>query len=830
MPQSTLENPVFFPKVGHFSPFCFKALNISLYVLNNFKNNCEIIPLMKRILLIILLALSQFGNAQDLYDVNTLREITIKFYDPDYHQTLIDWFHSENNSRLLATLEMDGTLYDSVGVRYKGNISFILAELSDTPKFPLNIDMNEYVEDQNLMGYDKLKLGNLFTDPTFVREVIAYSIYRKYLPAPRCNLIRVNIGVVGEEATYHGVYSNSESINKDFLKHHYDWKHGPLVKCDPNPQDEELACDNSGLGNGSGGEQVIAFPDLVWYGPDSCQYFANYEMKTDYGWEDLVEFIDVLNNNESQLYGYLNIDRVLWHMAVSTVISNKDTYYGVNIKNYYLYKHKDSLWHIMPWDVNECFGGIMGTTNEGAVYDVLQWFEPNEPNRPLVWQILEDERYFKQYFAHIRTVIEENYSVENITNQAYSIQDLIEQAVLDGPYNRFPVDGLQDNVENDMTYPELDWLASYAGIIPTINTRLEYLNDHPEVMKVPPTLMNTVRSIEEPEEGQDVWVTAEVTNATQVDLMITTHREYASYFEPIEMYDDGLNNDGIAGDGVYGALVPFQGLNEEIKYYVRAQNSDAMILEPRRAEYEFFEYKIGAMSPTSEDGVVINEFMASNDNSVTDQDGEYDDWIELYNNSTEGIDLSGYYLTDDGTNPTKWSFPDGTSIEADGYLIVWADNDTDQGGLHANFKLSRSGESITLSNAIDTSIVDYVDYQEQTTDISYGRFPNGVGDFQIMDIVTFNGDNSITNNTNEILNNRDDIKIYPNPAKDYISIAGDLEQIISIEIHDATGRLVYQLSNPLRKRIPIAYLSSGLYIVSFSTNEGVRLRKLLVNN
>ena len=106
--------------------------------------------------------MSQIGMAQDLYDVNTLREITIKFYDTDYHETLIDWFNTENDSRLVATLEMEGVLYDSVAVRYKGNISFILAELSDTPKFPLNIDMNDYIEDQDLMGYTKLKLGNIF--------------------------------------------------------------------------------------------------------------------------------------------------------------------------------------------------------------------------------------------------------------------------------------------------------------------------------------------------------------------------------------------------------------------------------------------------------------------------------------------------------------------------------------------------------------------------------------------------------------------------------------------------------------------------------------------
>ncbi len=558
---------------------------------------------MKRLLVLLFIALAQFVNAQDLYDMHTLREMTIKFYDPDYHQTLIDWFNAGDGSRLPASLEMDGVLYDSVGIRYKGNISYTLAILADTPKYPLNIDINEYVDDQTLMGYKKLKLGNLYTDPTAVREAVAYDIYRKYCVAPKSNMIRVNIGVVGEEAIYHGVYSNTESINKDFLKAHYGWKKGPLVKCDPNPQDAELACDNSGLGNGTGGEIVQAMPDLVWYGPDSCQYYANYEMKTDHGWGELVDFIDVLNNEDSLLYDNLNIDAVLWYMAVSMVIPNLDTYFGKNIKNYYLYKHRDSLWHMIPWDVNETFGGVMGPAH--ADWNVVKWIDPDEPvnpeepNRPLIEQILKHDRYYKQYFAHMRTVIEENYNEENISAKFDSIQNLIEQSVLEDPFKRFPDEAFNDNMDEDVFYEDLGYLNFFNGVIPTLNNRLTYLESHPEINKIPPTLSNTSRTIEAPQEGQDVWVTSVVSNATQVDLMISTHKEYSSFFEPVEMRDDGLSNDGLAGDGIYGALIPFQSMDDEIRYYVRAQNDDAMILEPRRAEYEFFEYTIEEANNTT---------------------------------------------------------------------------------------------------------------------------------------------------------------------------------------------------------------------------------------
>ena len=129
-------------------------------------------------------------------------------------------------------------------------------------------------------------------------------------------MIKVNIGVVGGNATYFGVYSNTESINKDFLESHFNSKNGPLFKCDPNVGAQDTVCDISGLGNGVNGEQPEAQPDIKLYGPDTCQYYANYENKRVYGWQELVDLIDVLNNNEEALDEYLNIDGVLWYLSL----------------------------------------------------------------------------------------------------------------------------------------------------------------------------------------------------------------------------------------------------------------------------------------------------------------------------------------------------------------------------------------------------------------------------------------------------------------------------------------------------------------------------------
>jgi len=126
--------------------------------------------------------------------------------------------------------------------------------------------------------------------------------------------------------------------------------------------------------------------------------------------------------------------------------------------------------------------------------------------------------------------------------------------------------------------------------------------------------------------------------------------------------------------------------------------------------------------------VVINELMAVNNITAADQDGEYDDWIELYNLTDDEIDLTGYYLSDSKKNSTKWKFPAGTSITANGYLIVWADKDTLQQGLHTNYKLSSLGERVILLSP-DVEVLDKVEYDAQTKELAYARVPNGTGDF-----------------------------------------------------------------------------------------------------
>jgi hypothetical protein len=178
---------------------------------------------------------------------------------------------------------------------------------------------------------------------------------------------------------------------------------------------------------------------------------------------------------------------------------------------------------------------------------------------------------------------------------------------------------------------------------------------------------------------------------------------------------DYLNYRGIAPDNSYGDLPDAQPFFRQSLQLPtpRAANTDAAGLIQ----------------------VKINEWMADNSSALRDPaDNNYEDWFELYNAGPSTADLGDYYLTDTLTNKFKFRVPNNGHyrIPPDGYLLVWADdetgqNDTNRADLHVNFKLDKAGEAIGLF-AADGTQIDAVTFGPQTNNISQGRFPTGAAD------------------------------------------------------------------------------------------------------
>jgi hypothetical protein len=120
----------------------------------------------------------------------------------------------------------------------------------------------------------------------------------------------------------------------------------------------------------------------------------------------------------------------------------------------------------------------------------------------------------------------------------------------------------------------------------------------------------------------------------------------------------------------------------------------------------------------------INEFMASNATTIADEDGDYEDWIELYNAGPEDINLQGWGLSDDYADTQKWVFPD-TIIPADSYMIIWASGkDRTNGALHTNFRISSSGEELIFTDP-GGNWVSEIAPTPLPTDISFGLDMDG---------------------------------------------------------------------------------------------------------
>lgn len=600
---------------------------------------------MKKTLLLLAILATNLCSAQVLYDPqilydapgglmdqSILRTMDITFYDAEYDSILDTNWTANTGLRLPATIQLDGgAFYPNVMVRYKGNSTYAIPSDQGNPKVPYNLDINDSVGGQTLMGYNKVKLANSMFDPTFTKEISAYNIYRKYLPSPEANFMNLNV-----QGDYLGLYVNTESVDRKFLNKHFGENNGALFKCDPIQQ--------FGQSGGPTGNS-----DLTWHGLDSTQYYDHYSMKSDKGWAELVNLINVLNNSPSDLDTVLNIDRVLWAFAVNQAILNLDTYNGLYQHNYYLYQTGDGLFQMIPWDASESFlGALLGANlNPTALYEYDPYNGYNSWWYPLSLQLTSNpnSHYGKIYNAHLRTIIDESLDATAIGNSVNTLQTLAAPSATADPNKFFGMTEFYSNVTSELVIP---FVFKAGGIISSVDLRKPYLQSLAPLMSSPPTISTPV-VLPQGAAGAN-YVTAQVSNATSVELM-ATKSHYNSKFISIPMYDDGTNGDQVSGDGNYTGAFPWYFGGSQAKFYIRADNGNAIMLNPQRAEYEFYTYDLPlgthdldapfeiGIYPNPSSGVVTvnNPSNVILDYTITNSFGKIVDQHELKSNT---IDLS----------------------------------------------------------------------------------------------------------------------------------------------------------------------------------------------
>ena len=323
------------------------------------------------------------------YDQSEIKTIYLYFSQPDYWQQMEDNYWSWSDVEILAKMVVDGNVYDSVGVQFKGQSSFQQIEHSQKKSFNISLDFVR--PDQKIKGYKKLNLNNAFDDPSFIREIFYETMIKRHVPAAKVSFVRL---FLNDE--YWGLYVNVQQLNKKFYKEWYITNDGTNWRADR----------RSGLvtpyGDGTG--------SLNYLGNDTAAYFEQYIVKStsvaDY-WDPLIHTCDVLNNTSlsqlpNELPQVMDVDRTLWFLASEILFSDDDSYIRKGRMDYYVYWEIETG-RIVPQEYD-------GNTvmNPNFVYWSPFYNEENV-NYPLMNRLFAVPEYRQRYLAHLRTLLNEYF-------------------------------------------------------------------------------------------------------------------------------------------------------------------------------------------------------------------------------------------------------------------------------------------------------------------------------------------------------------------------------------------------------------------------------------
>lgn len=500
----------------------------------------------------------------DFYDVDHMPEIKITFPNDNWASEL-DSLRILGNGLLFGSVNIDGQNYKNIGVRYRGSKSFT----TGSKRNALHIKLNYIKKDQSHQGSKSIKLSNALRDPSLVREVLGYEIARKYMPAPRANYTKVTIN-----GQFYGLFVNVEDISERFLEDQFGSSDGTFVKCSPDTQKKPKT-----------GCKKNVYASLEYEDNAQC-FLANYELKSEDGWDDLMELSDIITNEPKKVERVLNVDRALWMIAFNNVLVNLSSYSGSKSQNYYLYKDASGQFNPIIWDLNLAFGSFKNT-GKGSDLGLreLQTMDPllhkNNPTKPLISSLLQNPEYEKIYLSHMYQIIYDNFVNGEYQKRAEELQRMISNTHFD---------------DKNSFYDHSEFLKSLTttigkrsripGIVELMEKRARFLKKHPLLAVVPPTVTNVTfkrRKVfsNEKMETFNIAVTVDQRpKRVKLYYKFTKMDDYQSIF----LEDDGKNGDGDAGDKTFGIKVDPE-MHDKMYYYIVTENPAAITYYP--SDYMF---------------------------------------------------------------------------------------------------------------------------------------------------------------------------------------------------------------------------------------------------
>ncbi len=661
----------------------------------------------------------------------------------------------------------DGTTIDTVnniGIRVRGNTSQV------SQKKSFKISFNTFVTGRKFYGEEKLHLNGEHNDPSIIRSKLYWeTLESMQVPGPRANHVDFYIN-----GNYFGLYINVENIDEQMLESRFGNNNGNLYKC-LYPADLNY---------------ISSYADDYKFEVNGRRAYDLQTNKDEDDYSDLANFISILNNTEDAqlpvaLEKVFNINSFLRAYTVDVATGNWDDY-SYNQNNFYLYHNPATgKFEYIPYDTDNTFG-IDWFGIDWGTRDIYSWYN-NSLNISLVKRIFGIQEYVDRYTFFMNELNQGLGDTTNIFPIIDSILPKIKSSAQADTYRTL-----------DYGWSYNDFLNSYTialgahvkyGLKPFFTTRHDQTNNQLQTVDVIPIISNLNYAPKIVHANDSVFISAWVEDELTLSSVMLNYKFNSSSINSVTMFDDGLHSDGSPNDQVYGVGIIAPNIFDTIFYSVEATDINSQTgREPRENFYSTVVVPIPHL--------VFNEVMASNTTAVSDEFGEYDDWVEIYNADSFSVSLNDKYLSDEKNNSDKWRLPD-VEIPAHSFVLIWCDEQTSQGKFHASFKLKASGEHIFLNEVQGTSslLLDSVAWENQITDVSIGCFPNGV-----LPIITLEAPTPGYSNLNIGIEEHDSsflfVAVYPNPFSEnlILNLVVSSSQKIQFQLLDVVGRNTFSQS------------------------------------
>ncbi len=652
---------------------------------------------------------AQTDESWKLYDDSHLARVDITV-DP----AILSWVFAnvESDSEHYAIVRfrnqwIDETV-DSVGFRLRGNTS------RQSAKKSFKISFNTFIRGRDFYGVEKLNLNGEHNDPSIVRSKLAWDLFRDIgIVASRANHAEVYIN-----GTYYGLYVSVEHVNDAFIEKHFANDSGNLWKC--------------------------LYPaDLVYHGDDPAIYRhiesggrPAYELKTNEEAADfsaLARLIRILHATPADLIPdslefTFDVAGFLKYQAMNVLMGSWDDYWSL-MNNYYLY-HEPTADRItlIPYDYDNTFG-IDWFSVDWSSTDPYNIPQVSSGQRPLSERILSYDQYHNLYTHFLEFYRDHVVRLDLWSGRIDSLRDRITTAAATDSFRTLDYGFTMSDFNDSYTAGHYQNQHVKAGIREFVNRRVSTLTGlvYHDTYPLAYTVSVSPRY---PQAADSIVVAAscfgnagirEVTVRATYDTS-TSPYDVPATFRPV------VGTKRVEEADRWIAVLPPLGEGAGASLVILVTDSLGRTMPYPRTN----SLRVATPGQASE-SLVLNEFMADNDNVYADPAGDHDDWVEIFNRGSSPVLLTGMYLTDKPDNLTKWQFtqPD-LYLQPGAYLVVWCDEEEAEPGQHTNFKLGAGGEFLALTEADGVTVADSLTFGPQTLDIAFARYPNGTGAWQQM--------------------------------------------------------------------------------------------------